>query len=145
MGAAHHRLRLRLLFAPSDKCTLASCLLVFACSSLLNLLTFVYFAELAKRTGALPHRVFGLGRFFLEAGFLIGILLAPAASGSAAGTGSYQGVLAFVLAGLVALTMVSIGVQDKLAFALDGRREGERTSLEDVLGEKCRAVADDTA
>lgn len=105
-------------------------------------LLMVYFAELAKRTGALPHRVFGLGRFFLEAGFLIGILLAPAASGIAAGTGSYQGVLAFVLAGLVALTMVSIGVQDKLAFALDGRREGERTSLEDVLGEKCRAVAD---
>lgn len=131
-----------LLFAPSDKCTLAACLLVFACSSLLNLLTFVYFAELAKRTGALPHRVFGLGRFFLEAGFLIGILLAPAASDVAAGAGSYQGVLAFVLAGLVALMMVSIGTQDKLAFALDGRLEGGRTSLEDVLGEKCRAVAD---
>lgn len=131
-----------LLFLPSDGCTLAACLLVFACSSLLNLLTFVYFAELAKRTGALPHRVFGLGRFFLEAGFLVGILLAPAASGIAAGAGSYQGVLAFVLAGLVALMMVSIGTQDKLAFALDGRLEGGRTSLEDVLGEKCRAVAD---
>ena len=38
--------------------------------------------------------------------------------------------------------MVSIGTQDKLAFALDGRLEGGRTSLEDVLGEKCRAVAD---
>ena len=58
----------------SDKCTLAACLLVFACSSLLNLLTFVYFAALAKRTGALPHRVFGLGRFFLEAGFLVCLL-----------------------------------------------------------------------
>ena len=73
---------------------------------------------------------------------MIGILLAPAASDVAAGAGSYQGVLAFVLAGLVALMMVSIGTQDKLAFALDGRLEGGRTSLEDVLGEKCRAVAD---
>ena len=40
--------------------------LVNAAQALLNLTTFVYFAELSQRSGASPLRVFGLGRFFLE-------------------------------------------------------------------------------
>lgn len=129
-----------LLSVPSAACALVACLLVFACSSLLNLLTFVYFAELSSRTGAVAHRVFGLGRFFLELGFLIGILLAPLVAEAAAQTGPCP-AFAFVLAVLVVLTMVSIGVQDRLAFTLEESSEAGRPSLSDVLGKACRKAA----
>lgn len=131
-----------LLQVPLRFGSLAACLLVFACSSLLNLLTFVYFAELSQRVKAMPHRVFGLGRFFLEVGFLIGILLTPPLSDVAVRTGSYQGVLSFVLAGLAILMMISIGTQDRLAFALEERTEGAPGSLQAALAERCRAISD---
>lgn len=97
--------------------------LVFAAQALLNLITFIYFAELSQRTGASPVKVFGLGRFFLEAGFLAGLLLQPAANALAQATGSYQGALCVLLAAFVALAMVSIANQDRLAFTLDADDE----------------------
>ena len=132
-----------LLQVPSRFSPLAACLLVFACSSLLNLLTFVYFAELSQRAKAMPHRVFGLGRFFLEVGFLIGILLAPLLSDVAVRVGSYQGVLSFVLVGLAVLTMISIGTQDRLAFALENWEQEASGSLQEALVGRCRVIAEE--
>lgn len=102
--------------------------LVFAAQALLNLITFIYFAELSQRTGASPVKVFGLGRFFLEAGFLAGLLLQPAANALAQATGSYQGALCVLLAAFVALAMVSIANQDRLAFTLDADDEPAPTA-----------------
>lgn len=93
--------------------------LVNAAQALLNLTTFVYFAELSQRSGASPLRVFGLGRFFLEGGFLIGLLLMPAAARLVAEIGFYQGVLFLFLTAFIILAMVSIANQDKMAFTFE--------------------------
>ena len=98
--------------------TFVASLVVFAAQAMLNLLTFVYFAELSKRTGAPAHRIFGLGRFFVEVGFFIGILATPLASLAARHLDSEQAPLVFALAVLIALAMWSIAVQNRLAFTL---------------------------
>lgn len=108
-----------LLVFSGDIFAMVSTLLVFAVQALLNLLTFVYFAELSKRTGALPVRVFGLGRFFVEFGFLVGILITPFALSLVEYFGSYQVVLFMALTGFIILVMGSIAIQDRLAFSLD--------------------------
>ena len=109
--------------------------LVFAAQALLNLITFIYFAELSQRTGASPVKVFGLGRFFLEAGFLVGLLLQPAANVLAQATGSYQGALCVLLAVFVALAMISIANQDRLAFTLDADDEPAPQTADARTGE----------
>lgn len=96
-----------------------SVFLVNAAQALLNLTTFVYFAELSQRTEASALRVFGLGRFFLESGFLVGLLLGPVATSLVVEVGSYQGVLFIFLTGFIVLAMVSIANQDKLAFTFE--------------------------
>lgn len=93
--------------------------LVNAAQALLNLTTFVYFAELSQRSGASPLRVFGLGRFFLESGFLIGLLLMPVARQLIAEIGFYQGVLFLFLTAFIILAMISIANQDKMAFTFE--------------------------
>lgn len=76
-----------LLFEGPQPATCAA-LFVNATQALLNLTTFVYFAELSQRTGASAVRVFGLGRFFLEGGFLFGMLLFPSVRSSVSKLGS---------------------------------------------------------
>ncbi|WP_180326503.1 response regulator transcription factor [Raoultibacter phocaeensis] len=129
-----------LLFMPGTISVLVACLLAFAAQALLNLLTFVYFAELAKRTNAPPYRVFGLGRFFLEVGFLIGIVVTPAAMLFVDATGSYHGVFAIALAILIVLVMSSVAIQDRLAFTLEDRENTPSTSGTDALEAACDTV-----
>ena len=107
-----------LLMFGNEQLTIGSSLLINASQALLNLTTFIYFAELSQRTGALAVRVFGLGRFFLEAGFLLGLLSMPLAKTIASITGSYQGALFIFLTALIVLVMISIANQDQLAFTL---------------------------
>lgn len=102
---------------------ICAALLVNAMQALLNLTTFVYFAELSKRTGASAVRVFGLGRFFLESGFLVGMVLFPAIEELGQRIGFYQGALFIALTGFIVLVMFSIASQDLLAFALEGAEE----------------------
>lgn len=102
---------------------ICAALLVNATQALLNLTTFVYFAELSKRTGASAVRVFGLGRFFLESGFLVGMVLFPAIEELGQRIGFYQGALFIALTGFIVLVMFSIASQDRLAFALEGAEE----------------------
>ncbi|MEC4184151.1 LuxR family transcriptional regulator [Adlercreutzia sp. R21] len=98
---------------------IVAALLVFATQALLNLITFVYFAELSQRTGASPVRVFGLGRFFVEFGFLIGSLLVPwALQLMPFVAGGYRGVLLIALTFMAMAVMASIASQDRIAFSL---------------------------
>lgn len=131
-----------LLFVPGTVSVLVACLLAFAAQALLNLLTFVYFAELAQRTGTPPYRVFGLGRFFLEVGFLIGIVVTPAAMLFVGATGSYHGVFAMALAVLIVLVMSSVAIQDRLAFTLEDREKPMPSSGTDALEAACDTVAE---
>lgn len=108
-----------LLVLPIPGAIMGAAFLVNAAQALLNLTTFIYFAELSQRTGASAQRVFGLGRFFLEGGFLVGLLLGPPAASWAAETSFYQGVLFVALTGFIVLAMVSIANQDRLAFTLE--------------------------
>ncbi|MEC4272453.1 helix-turn-helix transcriptional regulator [Adlercreutzia sp. R25] len=108
---------------------IAATLIVFAAQALLNLVTFVYFAELAQSTGASPVRIFGLGRFFVEFGFLMGSLIAPAALGlTPYAGGTIQGVLLIALTTLTIAVMISIATQDRLAFTLGKREEHTNVS-----------------
>lgn len=123
-----------LLFFSGDVPIMLATLLVFAAQALLNLLTFVYFAELSKRTGMPASRVFGYGRFFQEFGFLLGILIAPTATWLTGYTDSYQGVLIIALTGLIVLVMSSIAIQDRLAFTLkDEESASQATSADATL------------
>ena len=131
-----------LLFVPGVASALVACLVVFAAQALLNLLTFVYFAELSKRAHAPAHKVFGLGRFFLEVGFLLGILLTPLAMASVSDSWSYHGVFAVALAVLIVLVMGSIAIQDRLAFTLEDRAQQVKSSGTDALEAACDGVAE---
>jgi DNA-binding CsgD family transcriptional regulator len=61
-------------------------LLIFAAQTALNVLTFIFFTEYSQRTSQSPALVFGVGRSFVEFGFLVGTVisqwLAEALSGS---------------------------------------------------------------
>lgn len=116
-----------LLFRGPIYATCAS-LLVNAAQALLNLTTFVYFAELSQRTGASAVRVFGLGRFFLEVGFLVGMLLFPLAKNLGEQIGFYQGALFMALTFFIVLAMFSIASQDRLAFTLEKTVEEKESS-----------------
>lgn len=117
-----------LLMLPVPGAVVGATFLVNGAQALLNLTTFIYFAELSQRTGASAQRVFGLGRFFLEGGFLIGLLLGPIAASWATEIGFYQGVLFVALTGFIVLAMVSIANQDRLAFTLEETEADRATS-----------------
>lgn len=123
---------------------MASALIVFAAQALLNLITFVHFAELARSTGVSPLRIFGLGRFFVEFGFLLGILLGPFAQQLIPVVGgSYQDVLFIALSVLVMAVMYSIATQDRLAFTLNSSEEGVDNTSKPLPDSSDEAPLDD--
>ena len=129
-----------LLFFPGRGPAIASTLLVFAVQALMNLLTFIYFAELSQQMDVPSVRVFGLGRFFLEGGFLVGNLLTPAAIGMLQLTGSPQAPLFATLSVTALLIMMSIVIQNRPAFSVDDakiadyRPGSEQASAEQANG-----------
>ena len=108
---------------PSPAAIVGAALLVFAAQALLNLITFIYFAELSQRNALPATRVFGLGRFYVEIGFLLGTLVGPFAQKAIPFAGGYEGILLLAIALLICLVMASIATQDRLAFTLNARSE----------------------
>lgn len=119
-----------LLLIPSPTALVMSCCFINAAQALLNLTTFVYFAELSQHANASAIRVFALGRSFLEGGFLVGMLLNPIACILKNFVGSYQGVLFIALTIFIILVMMSIANQDRLTLTL----ENEDTSRSQTHG-----------
>lgn len=118
-----------LVIAFDSDLALISSMLIFAAQALMELLTFVYFAELAQRNAYSPYKVFGLGRFFLDIGFLIGSLCVQASAGFLESSGSCDGVLAIALAAYIVLVMISISTQGQLMFTF----QGQGAAADDVL------------
>lgn len=118
-----------LVIAFGSDLALLSSMLVFAAQALMELLTFVYFAELTQRNAYSPYKVFGLGRFFLDIGFLIGSLCVLASVGFLESSGSCDGVLALALAAFIVLVMISISVQGQLMFTFQGQGAADDDAL----------------
>lgn len=109
--------------------TLFACLFIFAGQAMLNLLTFVYFAELSKKVDVSPIKIFGLGRFFQEIGFLFGSLISIALSQViSSGHFNVDGTLLFSSAFLIVFVMIAISDQEKLAFTLKEADFSDKTN-----------------
>lgn len=109
-----------LLFLPGEGFVLAASSIVFAVMPLLNLTTFIYLAEQAKTVNKPPHWLFGIGRFFVEIGFLAGMFIEPALKTAAALCGNSYAPMALATAALTALVMTSF------PYKSDFPRENER-------------------
>ncbi len=108
-----------MLYLPWSGAAILTSILLFIAQPLLNLVTFIYFAEIAKRTDTPAHKIFGFGRFFVEIGFLIGILLAPVAINPEFTGWDYHGTFAFAIAILCILIMNAIVTRDPISISSD--------------------------
>lgn len=95
------------LFLPGENFALAASSIVFAVMPLLNLTTFIYLAEQAKTVDRPFNWLFGMGRFFVEIGFLAGMLVEPSMKTAATLCENPYAPMALAIAILTALIMTS--------------------------------------
>lgn len=126
------------LFLPGENFALAASSIVFAVMPLLNLTTFIYLAEQAKTVDRPFNWLFGMGRFFVEIGFLVGMLIEPAIKAAASLCGNPYAPMALATAALTALIMTSFPYKSGFSREDDRERASIQQSDADVSGDDQR-------
>lgn len=117
-------------------------LFIFGAKMALDLLSFIFLAEFSSREKIPANTVFGIGRFFLEGGLLIGCLVAyPLFSYIAQDGVSLAVVLMAISALLVTMTMFSMIDQDTLQNSRLANN-AVRESISSLLLQQCDRVSE---
>lgn len=136
-------LSVALLHFPGEGFAMTASSTLFAVMPLLNLTTFIHFAELSKTVDADTCSIFGVGRFFVEVGFLLGMLIGPLRDCFAAAPGGAYPLLTMALALLSGLVMLSLSGKE-LTIGEENEEQEERPYEKPVsLTEACEQLAED--